>query len=342
MKRSPSFTIAKCAKYLTQLTCKFVRDFMALTVAVGSAHAATPATNSATPNGPVPQVTTDASLPVALTASIALAQLATEDANSATPNTERASAISAAPAGSTATASPVPVDAGPQRWNAHIQSTYIFQTKDPMHAPYTGPNSLLQDREYGWSWSVTAGFGLRLWPGAELYFDPEMVAARAISHASGLGGLADGEISKTADPNPTTYYARLFLRQTWDLGGDHTHVDSAINQLAGSVASRRIVLTVGDYSPTDIFGQNSYAGDPRTQFLNAAAMNYGAWDYPSDSRGYTWGAALEYYRDAWAFRIGRFLQPRDPNGLQLNYRPFEDYGDAAEVEHEPHHCGTPR
>jgi len=121
-----------------------------------------------------------------------------------------------------------------------------------------------------------------------------MVAARAISHAAGLGGLADGEVSKTSKPNPTTYCARLFLRQTWDLSGEHTPVESDMNQLAGSVASRRIVFTVGDYSPTDIFGQNSYAGDPRTQFLNAALMIDGAWDYASDSRGYTWGAALEY------------------------------------------------
>ncbi|WP_175150369.1 carbohydrate porin [Paraburkholderia ultramafica] len=297
--------------------------------------------NPATPNLPVPQPTADASLPVASTASVALAQLAAEDARSATTNTEPASAASAADAASTAAASPAPVDAGPQRWNAHIQSTYIFQTKDSMHAPYTGANSLLPRREYGWSWSVTAAFGVRLWSGAELYFDPEMVAARAISHAAGLGGLADGEISKTADPNPTTYYARLFLRQTWDLGGDHTPVDSDMNQLAGPVASRRIVLTIGNYSPTDIFGQNTYAGDPRTQFFNAALMTYGAWDYPSDARGYTWGAALEYYRDAWAFRVGRFLQPRDPNGLQLNYRPFEDYGDAAEVEHNHSVAGRP-
>jgi len=301
-----------------------------LALSASAAHAASQPADPAAPGTRVSQPNADMSGSASSDAGLALAQLATAGAvaaTSAVPNTQTGNTASA-------TAMPVPADAGPQRWNAHIQTTYIFQTKDPMHAPYTGANSLLPGREYGWSLSTTASFGLRLWQGGELYFDPEMVAARAISHAAGLGGLADGEISKTSNPNPTTYYARLFLRQTWDLGGEHTPVESDMNELAGSVASRRIVFTVGDYSPTDIFGQNSYAGDPRTQFLNAALMTYGAWDYASDSRGYTWGATLEYYHDDWAFRIGRFLQPREPNVLQLSYRPFQDYGDVLEAEHD--------
>ena len=330
MKNNLLSAIPKCHIPFARQILKPVWAAAALTFAASAAHAASQAADPATPAGSVQQPSIDMSGSAVSDAALALGQLTTPGAASTTP------ARPDIGTGNTAstTAAPVPADAGPQRWNAHFQTTYILQTKDPMHAAYTGPNSLLPGREYGWSLSATASFGLRLWHGAELYFDPETVAARAISHASGLGGLADGEISKTSNPNPTTYYARLFLRQTWDLGGEHTPVESDMNQLAGSVASRRIVFTVGDYSPTDIFGQNSYAGDPRTQFLNAALMTFGAWDYASDSRGYTWGAALEYYHDDWAFRIGRFLQPREPNGLQFNYRPFQDYGDVLEVEHD--------
>lgn len=301
------------------------------TIAATTSYAAAGAAGTAEPampNSPLRPSAADASMPLATPAGVALAQLTDEPATTLTPDAPPAAGPATAPV------APAAAEGGTERWNAHIQTTYIFQTKDPMHATYTGPNSLLPGREYGWSWSVTAAFGVRLWSGAELYFDPEMIAARAISHASGLGGLANGEIAKTSDPNPTIYYARLFLRQTWDLGGDSTHAESDMNQLAGSVASRRIVLTAGFYSPTDIFGQNTYAGDPRTQFFNAALMTYGAWDYPSDARGYTWGAALEYYRDNWVFRAGHFLEPRDPNGQQLNYRVFQDYGDVAEVEHD--------
>ena len=328
-----NYLLSTIQKFRIQFVLRIIKPMSAaaaFAVAASAAHAANQAANSATPPGSVQQPRIDMSGSAVSDAVLALGQLAIPGAASTTPIGSDIGTGNTA----SATAAPVPADAGPERWNAHFQATYILQTKDPMHAPYTGVNSLLPGREYGWSFSATASFGLRLWQSAELYFDPEMVAARAISNATGLGGLADGEISKTSNPNPTTYYARLFLRQTWDLGGEHIPVESDMNQLAGSVASRRIVFTVGDYSPTDIFGQNSYAGDPRTQFLNAALMTYGAWDYASDSRGYTWGAALEYYHDNWAFRIGRFLQPREPNGLQLSYRPFQDYGDVLEAEHD--------
>src|ERR1700693_52087 len=61
-------------------------------------------------------------------------------------------------------AAPEAVDAEPQRWNAHFQTTYIAQTKDPIAAPYTGANSLLPGREYGWSYSATGGVGFLLRP----------------------------------------------------------------------------------------------------------------------------------------------------------------------------------
>ncbi|HEX4797677.1 MAG TPA: carbohydrate porin, partial [Burkholderiales bacterium] len=42
----------------------------------------------------------------------------------------------------------------------------------------------------------------------------------------------------------------------------------------------------------------------------------------------------EYYHDEWAFRIGRFIGPRDPNQLQLNYSIMNFHGDQLEVEHQ--------
>ena len=46
------------------------------------------------------------------------------------------------------------------------------------------------------------------------------------------------------------------------------------------------------------------------------------------------GAAGEYYHDDWAFRVGRFTGPRDPNQLQLNYSIMNYYGDQVEIEHQ--------
>lgn len=91
-------------------------------------------------------------------------------------------------------------------------------------------------------------------------------------------------------------------------------------------------MTGGIYAITDIFDQNAFAHDPRTQFLNWAMMDYAAWDMPSDARGYTRGIALEYYHDDWAFRIGRNLLPVESNGMQLNGDFSGSYSDNLEIE----------
>jgi hypothetical protein len=154
-----------------------------------------------------------------------------------------------------------------------------------------------------------------------------------MSGLHGLGGMTNGEQQKTSGTNPTLYRARLFLRQTWELGGEHQAVESDMNQLAGSTASRRVVLTAGNLAVSDIFDANSQAHDARSQFLNWALVAHGAWDFAADARGYTWGAALEYYDGDWAVRAGRFMLPAESNGLPLDKRIFRHFGDQAELEH---------
>jgi hypothetical protein len=220
-----------------------------------------------------------------------------------------------------------------EAWNAHVQATYVWQAKPAFDAAYTGPASLVPWRETGYSFSATAAFGVRPWAGAELYFDPEVVQGKAMSGLHGFGGMTNGEEQKTSGTSPTFYRARLFLRQTWNLGGDSQPVASDMNQLAGTVASRRIVLTAGNLAVSDIFDANSQAHDARNQFLNWALVAHGAWDFAADARGYTWGAALEYYDGDWAVRAGRFMLPRDSNGLPLERNLFRHYGDQVELEH---------
>ena len=82
----------------------------------------------------------------------------------------------------------------------------------------------------------------------------------------------------------------------------------------------------------DIFDDNAFSHDPRTQFLNWSLMTYGAYDYAADARGYSWGLALEYFNDDWRLRAGRFIQPKEPNQLALDPRIFRHYGDQIEIE----------
>ncbi len=219
-----------------------------------------------------------------------------------------------------------------EQWNAKFQATYVWQRKAAFDAPYFGANSLTTARQKSYSFTATAAFGVRPWAGGELYFNPEVAQGIPLSGLTGLGGFTNGEIARTAGSNPTFYRARLFLRQTWGFGGAREKVESDANQLAGTVDRRRLVLTAGNLSLLDIFDDNAYSHDARTQFLNWSLLTHGAYDFAADARGYTTGVALEYFHDAWAIRFGRFMQPRVPNQLALDYALFRNYGDQIEIE----------
>jgi high affinity Mn2+ porin len=244
----------------------------------------------------------------------------------------------ASPATTSALAAGVPeADVAPssdaENFNAHFQATYIWQSHAAFRALYSGANSLSPVHERSYTLTATGYFGLRAWPGGELYFNPEAVQGLAMSDLKGLGGFTNGESQKGSGRQLTVYAARAFLRQTWGLGGAEERVDSSANQLSGEVEARRLVLTAGKFSLLDIFDANPYAHDPRLQFLNWALMTYGAYDFAADTRGYTWGAALEYYHDAWAIRAARALEPYLSNGQQLDYRISAHHGDQVELEH---------
>ncbi len=228
-----------------------------------------------------------------------------------------------------------------EAYGAKFQTTYVWQRKYPFGAAYTGTNSLSPDIEKSYSFTATAALGARTWRGGEVYFDPEVAQGVPLSRLTGLGGFTNGEIQRTEGPTPTFYAARLFVRQTWGLGGGREAAESDANQLAGSVERRRLVLTVGKLSVQDLFDDNAYSHDPRTQFLNWSLMTYGAYDYAADARGYSWGFALEYFDDAWALRAGRFMMPKQTNGLALNPRIFASFGDQIELERSHTLAGQP-
>ncbi|MBC7649527.1 MAG: carbohydrate porin [Vitreoscilla sp.] len=225
-----------------------------------------------------------------------------------------------------------PVADTPEAFNAKFQATYIWQKKPAFNAPYSGVNSLLPSAEKSYSFTSTAYLGLRLAEGTELYFNPEVVQGVPMSGLTGLGGLSNDELQKTAGAKPLLYRARLFVRQTWNVGDDREAVASDANQLAGLRSNNRVVLTAGNLAVSDIFDANAYAHDPRTQFMNWSFLTHGAYDFAADSRGYSWGAAFEYYRGDWAVRAGRFMMPRDSNGLVLDRALARRYGDQLELE----------
>ncbi len=57
---------------------------------------------------------------------------------------------------------------------------------------------------------------------------------------------------KSANPRPISLQ-RAFLRQTINLGGKMGNVDVGPNQMAGTQADNRLVITVGEFSGADVF-----------------------------------------------------------------------------------------
>jgi high affinity Mn2+ porin len=62
-------------------------------------------------------------------------------------------------------------------------------------------------------------------------------------------------------------------------------------------------------SVIDIFDNNAYSHDPRTNFMNWNMYCCGSYDLTMDKVGYTWGAYAELNQKYWAFRTGYFLVP---------------------------------
>jgi hypothetical protein len=237
-------------------------------------------------------------------------------------------------------------DIDDETWNAYGQFTYLSSWKLPFRAPYTNKNgsinSLVPDAERSFTASLTLFLGLRLWPGGEAYFAPEVIAERPLSQLRGLGSsIQNFELQKTGSETPQLYRSRTFLRQTIGLGGQPVVKTSDPLQLGRVVDSRRVVVTLGNFTILDIFDRNSVTGDPRQTFFNMAFMTHSSWDFPSDARGYSWGGTAELYWDDWALRIGRITPPQNPNQLQIDFRIDKHYGDQFELEHDHVLLGKP-
>ena len=250
------------------------------------------------------------------------------------PRAVRAGDLPAPPATPAETVPPRSTTAWlPERLLLGFQGTTVGQWKPSLRSPYQAANSLRPEEEGGYTISGTLYLGARPWRYTEIFVNPEAIHVDNLSGLHGLGGPSNGEAQKSGGGTATLYLARAFVRQTIPLGGEALTLETAANQFALATRRRRLVITAGNLSILDVFDGNSVTHDPRTQFLNWALLTHGAFDFAADARGYTWGLAVECYLDAWAIRAGRFLGPKNSNGLALDFHVFTHYGDNLEIEH---------
>lgn len=220
----------------------------------------------------------------------------------------------------------------PQNWNWHIQNTDVLQFHPAFPAAYSGPNSLKPTAEINESVSLDLYAGVRLWPGAEAHADGLLWQGHGLSGTRGVDGFPNGESFRVGTDWPNVNLARLFLRQTISLGGADEPIEDGPLHLRGSRTTSRLTLTAGKLSAKDIFDNNTYANDARTQFLNWALMANEAWDFPADSLGYITGITADLTISDWSYRYGFFQMPRTANGTAIDPRVFQAWGMVVEIE----------
>jgi high affinity Mn2+ porin len=237
----------------------------------------------------------------------------------------------------------VGLSAGDRRnWSIHGQATYVEQGYFSFHSPYEGANSLSGASQVRNTVSATIFLGRRLWPGGEIYFNPELMQGFGLDDVHGVAAFPNGEAQKSSFRYPRFNAARLFLSQTIGLGGEKETVEDGPNQIAGKRAVSRLTITVGKFAVLDYFLVSSYAGEPRTTFLNWNAYGGGSYDWTMDKLSWTWGGLVELNQKRWAARAGYFLLPDVSNSntfdthivqrgqytaeLELRYSPFDRPG----------------
>jgi high affinity Mn2+ porin len=229
---------------------------------------------------------------------------------------------------------PMPESApAPERWNLFYQATSVGQYHGTFRSPYSGPFSLQDYPERDVSLTTTLFLSLRVEQNTTVVFDPEIAGGRGFSGVNGLANSSNGELPRVASATPKPYVARLYVSHDFSLGGSMESSKSEANQLAGQRPVNRYTVTVGRFTLTDFFDNNRYSHDPRTQFLGWGVMFNGAWDYPADVRGYTWGMVHELNSRNWSFRYASAAMPRVANGLRFDRRLFRNRGDVFEGEY---------
>jgi high affinity Mn2+ porin len=219
-----------------------------------------------------------------------------------------------------------------ERFSLHFQSSVATQWHPSFSAPYSGANSMRPGEESATSIVTDLFAGARLWRGAEAYFQPELAGGRGLSSTLGVAAFPSGEVYRVGDPTPSLIVGRVFLRQVIGLGGGSIQVDPGPNQLAGSRDRDALTITLGKVATSDFVDRNPLTSDPHSGFMSWGLWSSAGYDYPADTRGYTYGLAADLSVDWWSARAGVFLEPQTANGMELEWDVSKARGLVGELE----------
>jgi high affinity Mn2+ porin len=225
-------------------------------------------------------------------------------------------------------------DSVSQDWNFHFQQTIVVQYHPDFTAKYSGANSLDTSEPAQTSITSTFFIGRRLWKNAGVYFNPELAGGNGLSGATGIAGFPNGETFRIGNPMPQVTVARFFINQRFDLSDTLTMVEDDENQLMAPRGASYVNISAGKLCVIDYFDKNHYSDDPRTKFLNWALMTNGAWDYPANTRGYTWGLVAELVTPPWALRASTAMVPTEANQSIMDMNLSRAHSETIEIEHD--------
>ncbi len=211
-----------------------------------------------------------------------------------------------------------PVPAVPQAWGLYGQLTVVSQAHPGFTSPYQGTNSLSPKSNSAETTDLTLFAGVHLWDGGEFWINPEVDQGFGLSNTVGVAGFPSGEAYKVGANTPYLRLPRAFYRKTINLGGEAQAIAPSANQIERTQSADNIVLTLGKFSVVDVFDTNSYAHDPRSDFLNWSVVDAGAFDYAADAWGFSKGAAVEWTQSWWTLRGGFFDLSQIPNTTTLD------------------------
>ena len=207
------------------------------------------------------------------------------------------------------------------RWWISGQANVILQWHPAFPSKYSGPNSLSAPAQSDTSRVITVYTGYEVTNTTEVFADIEDSTGGGIGNSVGLAGYTNLDVVRTAAGIPLShapYLARALLRQIIPLSSQRVPAQRNWLQLATSLPKRRVEFWIGKFSIPDFFDTNGPGSDSHLQFLNWTVDNNGAYDYASNTRGYTDGAMVEYDDGRWSARFAEALMPKVANGIQLD------------------------
>lgn len=185
--------------------------------------------------------------------------------------------------------------------------------------------------------------GMKLWPGATVYANPELFYGYNPSNNIGVASSVNVATARVESSSPYLQLQRLFVRQVIDFGGGKVKeeenvggrsiaLENVINKLSDESGDHNLVITAGKFGIGDVFDDNIYSHDPSLHFMNLNFNSLNAIDYAGNAWGTTIGATAEYNREWLSLRAGIFQGSALPPSNNLDPIPLMTYMAIGELE----------